>query len=47
MVDEEMEVMGAVRSSQIHAAQATIVRTARQLDAEGVIVIARDDEVVA
>ncbi len=47
MVDEEMEVMGTVRNSQIHAAQATIVRTARQLDAEGVIVIARDDEVVS
>ncbi len=46
MVDEEMEVMGTVRNSQIHAAQATVVRTARQLDAEGVIVIARDDEVV-
>ena len=47
MVDEEMEVMGTVRNSQIHAAQAAIVRTARQLDAEGVIVIARDDEVVS
>lgn len=46
MVEEEMEVMGSVRSSQINAAQATIVRTARQLDAEGVIIIARDDEVV-
>lgn len=47
MVDEEMEVMGAVRSSQINAAQSSIVRIARQLDAEGVIIIAaRDDEVV-
>jgi flagellar motor switch protein FliG len=46
MLDEEIEVLGAVRSSQINAAQATIVRTARQLDADGVIVIARDDEVV-
>lgn len=47
MIDEEMEVMGAVRSSQINAAQSTIVRIARQLDAEGVIIIAsRDDEVI-
>jgi flagellar motor switch protein FliG len=46
MIDEEMEVMGAVRNSQINSAQAMIVRTARQLDAEGIIVIARDGEVV-
>jgi len=46
MIDEEMEVMGAVRNSQINGAQASIVRIARQLDAEGVIVIARDGEVV-
>ncbi|HUW88225.1 MAG TPA: flagellar motor switch protein FliG [Candidatus Paceibacterota bacterium] len=46
MVDEELEAMGTVRGSQINAAQATIVRTARQLDAEGVIVIAREDEAV-
>ncbi len=46
MLDEEIEVLGAVRGSQVNAAQAAIVRAARQLDAEGVIVIARDDEVV-
>jgi flagellar motor switch protein FliG len=46
MIDEEMEVMGGVRGSQINAAQASIVRIARQLDAEGIIVIARDGEVV-
>jgi flagellar motor switch protein FliG len=46
MIDEEMEVMGAVRSSQINAAQAAVVRAARQLDAEGIIVIAPDGEVV-
>jgi flagellar motor switch protein FliG len=46
MIDEEMEVMGAVRSTQINAAQALIVRTARQLDAEGIIIIARDGEEV-
>jgi flagellar motor switch protein FliG len=47
MIDEELEVMGTVRNSQVNAAQSTIVRLARQLDAEGIIVIARDDEVVA
>jgi len=47
MVEEELEVMGTVRGSQINAAQAAVVRMARQLDAEGVIIIAREDEVVA
>lgn len=47
MIDEEIEVMGAVRSSQINVAQGTIVRIARQLDEEGVIMIAREDEVVS
>jgi flagellar motor switch protein FliG len=47
MLDEEIEVLGLVRSSQVHTAQAAIVRTARQLDAEGVIIIARDEEIVA
>ena len=46
MIDEEMEVMGTVRSSQINGAQTAIVRVARQLDAEGIIVIAPDGEVV-
>ncbi|HEV3188513.1 MAG TPA: flagellar motor switch protein FliG [Acidimicrobiales bacterium] len=46
MVDEEIEVTGTVRGAQINAAQAQIVRMARQLDVEGVIVIARDNEVV-
>ena len=45
-LDEELEVLGAIRTSQVDAAQAEIVRTARELDAEGVIVIARNDEVV-
>ncbi|HUZ42014.1 MAG TPA: flagellar motor switch protein FliG [Acidimicrobiales bacterium] len=47
MVDEELEVMGTVRGAQINAAQAAVVRAARQLDADGIIIIARDDEVVA
>jgi flagellar motor switch protein FliG len=45
-LDEELEVLGAIRASQVDAAQADVVRTARELDAEGVIVIARNDEVV-
>ena len=45
-LDEELEVLGAIRASQADAAQADVVRTARELDAEGVIVIARNDEVV-
>ena len=45
-LDEELEVLGAIRTSQVDAAQAEIVRTARELDTEGVIVIARNDEVV-
>ncbi len=46
-LDEELEVLGSVRASQVDAAQAEVVRTARDLDAEGVIIIARnDDEVI-
>jgi flagellar motor switch protein FliG len=43
---EELEVLGTVRTSQVDEAQAQIVRAARELDEEGVIVIARDDEVI-
>ncbi|MGA2835726.1 MAG: flagellar motor switch protein FliG [Acidimicrobiales bacterium] len=46
-LDEELEVLGSIRASQVDAAQAEVVQTARQLDAEGVIIIARnDDEVI-
>ena len=45
-LDEELEVLGAVRTSQVDDAQAEVVRTARELDDEGVIVIARDDEMI-
>jgi flagellar motor switch protein FliG len=45
-LDEELEVLGTVRTSQVDDAQAEVIRTARALDDEGVIVIARDDEVV-
>ncbi len=47
MVDEEIEVMGTVRGSQISGAQAAIVGIAKQLDAEEVITIRQEDEVVA
>ncbi len=46
-LDEELEVLGTIRTSQVDAAQAEVVRTTRELDAEGVITIARnDDEVI-
>jgi len=45
-LDEELEVLGTIRTSQVDEAQAEVVRAARELDDEGVIVIARDDEVV-
>ena len=47
MVNEEMDVMGGVRTSQIDGALSAIVAVARQLDAEGVIIIANDEEVIA
>lgn len=46
MIEEERDVMGVVRAAQINGAQTTIVRTARRLDAEGLIVIARENETV-
>jgi flagellar motor switch protein FliG len=45
-LEEELEVLGAVRTSQVDDAQAEVVRAARELDDEGVIVIARDDEMI-
>jgi flagellar motor switch protein FliG len=45
-LDEELETLGTVRTAQVDDAQAEVVRSARELDDEGVIVIARDDEVV-
>lgn len=47
MVDEEIEVMGSVRGSQISAAHASLVAIARQLDQEGIITIQGEDEVLA
>jgi flagellar motor switch protein FliG len=45
-LDEELAVVGTIRTSQVDEAQADVVRAARELDEEGVIVIARDDEVI-
>lgn len=47
MVDEELEVMGSVRTSQIGAAHASLIAMARQLDQEGIITIQGEDEVLA
>lgn len=49
MIQEDLEVLGAVRLSDVEAAQATIVQTALQLEADGKIVIATpgsDDQFV-
>ncbi|HLI15985.1 MAG TPA: flagellar motor switch protein FliG [Acidimicrobiales bacterium] len=47
-LDEELEVLGPVRLSMVDAAQASIVRVVRELEADGTIVIARPtDEVIA
>jgi flagellar motor switch protein FliG len=43
-LDEELEVLGTIRASQVDAAQTEVVRATRELEAEGVIVIARDEE---
>jgi flagellar motor switch protein FliG len=44
---EEMEVMGPVRASQVDAAQSSLVRAVRELEASGAIVITRStDELV-
>jgi flagellar motor switch protein FliG len=49
MIREDLEVLGAVRLSDVEAAQATIVQTALQLESDGKIVIATpgsDDQFV-
>jgi flagellar motor switch protein FliG len=49
MIREDLEVLGAVRLSDVEAAQSTIVQTALQLEADGKIVIATpgsDDQFV-
>ncbi len=44
---EEIEIMGQVRSSQVDSAQSSIVKAARELEAEGIITIARkNDEIL-
>jgi flagellar motor switch protein FliG len=41
---EEMELLGPVRMSQVEAAQAAVVRVVRELDAQGEIVLAREED---
>jgi len=43
---EEMEFLGPVRVSDVESAQSTIVRTARQLEEAGEIVIGGSDDLV-
>jgi flagellar motor switch protein FliG len=43
-LDEELEVMGPVRLSAVDAAQRNVVKAVRDLEAEGVISLARGDD---
>jgi flagellar motor switch protein FliG len=40
MIQEDLEIMGPVKLSDVEAAQQSIVKTIRRLEAEGRIVIA-------
>jgi flagellar motor switch protein FliG len=44
MLREDMEVVGAVRLSEVEAAQRNIVRIARELESEGKIIIGASKE---
>ncbi|MBI9074731.1 MAG: flagellar motor switch protein FliG [Desulfatibacillum sp.] len=44
MLREDMEVMGPTRLAEVEAAQQGVIRIARQLEAEGKVVIARGSE---
>jgi flagellar motor switch protein FliG len=44
MLKEDMEVLGAVRSKDVHAAQHEIVDAARKLEAEGKIVLSAESQ---
>jgi flagellar motor switch protein FliG len=41
---EEIELLGPTRVSQVEAAQSAIVKTVRELEAQGEIVLARGDD---
>ncbi|KJE76583.1 flagellar motor switch protein FliG [Ferrimicrobium acidiphilum] len=43
-LEEEIEILGPVRLSTVEAAQATIVRSVRELEASGEIMLIRSDE---
>jgi flagellar motor switch protein FliG len=44
MLREDMEVMGPVKLSEVEAAQQNMIRVARELEAEGKIVLAKGKE---
>jgi flagellar motor switch protein FliG len=44
LLDDELGLLGAVRKQQVEEARAEVVRQIRQLEAEGVIALARADE---
>jgi flagellar motor switch protein FliG len=44
MLKEDMEVMGPVKLSEVEAAQQNLIRVARELEAEGKIVVAKGGE---
>jgi flagellar motor switch protein FliG len=44
MLKEDMEVLGAVRSKDVHAAQREIVEVARRLEAEGKLVLSAESQ---
>lgn len=44
MLREDMEVMGPVKLSDVETAQQNMIRVARELEAEGKIVLAKGKE---
>jgi flagellar motor switch protein FliG len=44
MLREDMEVMGPVKLSEVESAQQNMIRIARELEAEGKIVLAKGKE---
>ncbi|MGA7648853.1 MAG: FliG C-terminal domain-containing protein, partial [Terriglobales bacterium] len=44
MLKEDMEILGAVRAKDVHAAQREIVDVARRLEAEGKIILSAESQ---
>jgi flagellar motor switch protein FliG len=44
MLKEDMEVLGAVRAKDVHAAQREIVDVARRLETEGKIILSAESQ---